>query len=135
MAMHAPSSKIRQAGLNLLPNVDAVHDIVPCRRFWEAANQLDGLRFNALTLYGCGGHEVKLATAKHRGKWPFRKGLMALIVLVALGGRASLRRAFLGGAAEGGLVGLREGLGDQRPGVALGGGADRAIGQAQRDEE
>jgi hypothetical protein len=69
--MHAPTSEVRQAGLNLLPDVDAVHEIVPRRGLWETSNELDGLRLNALTLRGCGRHGMKLGTAIDGGKWVF----------------------------------------------------------------
>jgi hypothetical protein len=50
MAVHAPTSDIGEAGLDLLANVDAVHEVIPSGGLRKAPNELNGFGLNALTL-------------------------------------------------------------------------------------
>ena len=60
MRVRVTVTKVGKSGLNLLPDVDAIHEVVPSRRRWQAANKLDGFGLNVSALrYSC-RHDRKL---------------------------------------------------------------------------
>ncbi len=77
VTVHAPISHVGQTRLNLLADIDAIHEVVPSGRLRQASNQLYGFRLNAFTFRDSSRHDVERGMAKNDGKRPFwRKSRM-----------------------------------------------------------
>lgn len=50
MQMHATGLDVRQAGFDFLPNVDAIHEVVPSGGGRKAPDELDGFGLDARAL-------------------------------------------------------------------------------------
>lgn len=48
--VHATGSDVGEPGVDLLPDIDAIHEIIPRGRRRKAAHQLDGRRLDTLVL-------------------------------------------------------------------------------------
>lgn len=66
--MHFARPEIREARFDLLPYVDAIHEIVPGRGRREATNELDGFGLNAAALCFRARHAAKFGPADGIGK-------------------------------------------------------------------
>src|SRR4051812_47393176 len=59
MGVRPTSAKVGEPCVDLLPHVDAIHDIVPSDGFWKGLHQLDGLGLHSLA-FSNNGHDWKL---------------------------------------------------------------------------
>ena len=69
--MHATSLEIRKASFNLLPDVDAIHEIVPRRRSGETPHELDRFSLNSAGLRTGGWHGAEFGLGNRDGKRVF----------------------------------------------------------------
>lgn len=69
--MYATRLEIRKASFNLLPNVDAVHEIVPRRRSGEPPHELDCFSLNSAGLRTGGCHAAEFGAVNRDGKRVF----------------------------------------------------------------
>ena len=68
--MHPAGSEIRETGLDLLADIDAIHEVIPRERGRKAAYEPDGLRPHAAAFRFYYRHGMKCGNAIANGKRP-----------------------------------------------------------------
>ena len=62
MRVDATCPDIRKTGINLLPDVNAIHKIVPSRSIGQSSDKSDGFRLNVPAFGGSLRHKINVAT-------------------------------------------------------------------------